>query len=310
MFNRPCTNKANITFHQLGKLAFFFAMRSCEYLKVTGERRTDALRVRNFEFRKRNRILDHSDPNLASADTITLTFEFQKNENRDDPITQSSTNDPLMCPVRAAAAVIQRLRAEGATPDTHIYQYNDDRGRKKELTGTLALSILRTFIKTIDKAYGILPSQVGLHSFRASSAMAMYMNKIPTVTIMLIGRWSSDAFILYIRKQVLEFSSNVSGLMLHNGTYHQVQKASKTTTQCPQPRIQVWALTARTSTVVRSRFGDETEQTPLSQAYMFQNLEQRDFITDVALVESPDSHLANGTQCPHRVPGQTTGTAH
>ena len=227
MVERPCTNKANVAFHSLAKLAFFFAMRSCEYLKVQGERRTDALRVRNFEFRKDQRILDHSDPNLELADTITLTFEYQKRDKRDDPVTQSKTSDPLMCPVRAAAAVIRRLREEGATPETHIYQYKDDRGRKRELSGKIALAILRDYIKTVDKLFGIPAAEVGLHSLRASSAMAMHMNGVPVYTIMLLGRWSSNAFIKYIRKQVIEFSNNVSELMILNGTYHHVQPASR-----------------------------------------------------------------------------------
>ncbi len=227
MVTQPCTNNANVAFHSLVKLAFFFAMRSCEYLKVQGERRTDALRVRNFEFRKNQRILDHSDPNLESADTITLTFEYQKNAERDDPVTQSRTSDPLVCPVRAAAEVIQRLRAEGATSDTHIYQYKDNRGKKKDLTGKVALALLRDYVKTVDKSFGIPADEIGLHSLRASAAMAMYMNGIPVYTIMLLGRWSSDAFLRYIRKQVLEFSTNVSELMILNGTYHHVQQASR-----------------------------------------------------------------------------------
>ena len=227
MVSRPCHNNANVAFHQLIKMAFFFAMRSCEYLKVTGERRTDALRVRNFVFRKNQRIMDHSDPNLECADTVTLTFEFQKRDQRDDAVTQSKTKDAIMCPVKAAAALIQRLRAEGATPDTHIYRYKDNRGKMKDLTGTVGLAILRDFVKNVDKSYGIPAGEVGLHSLRSSAAMAMYMNGVPVYTIMLLGRWSSDAFLRYIRKQVSEFSNNVSELMIKNGTYHHIQLASR-----------------------------------------------------------------------------------
>ncbi len=154
-------------------MAFFFAMGSCEYLKVTGERRTDALRVRNFVFRKNQRIMDHSDPNLECADTVTLTFEFQKRDQRDDAVTQSKTKDPILCPVKAAAALIQRLRAEGATPDTHIYRYKDNRGRMKDLTSTVGLAILRDFVKNVDKSYGSPAGKVGLHSLRSSAAMAI-----------------------------------------------------------------------------------------------------------------------------------------
>jgi hypothetical protein len=44
--------------------------------------------------------------------------------------------------------------------------------------------------------------------------MAMYLAGVPVYTIMLIGRWSSDAFLRYIRRQVQEFSAGVSRRMI------------------------------------------------------------------------------------------------
>ena len=44
--------------------------------------------------------------------------------------------------------------------------------------------------------------------------MAMYLGEFPVYTIMMIGRWSSDAFLRYIRKQVEQFSHNVLSRML------------------------------------------------------------------------------------------------
>lgn len=44
--------------------------------------------------------------------------------------------------------------------------------------------------------------------------MAMYLGRVPVVTIMLLGRWASDAFLRYIRKQVQEFSKGVSQRMV------------------------------------------------------------------------------------------------
>ena len=44
--------------------------------------------------------------------------------------------------------------------------------------------------------------------------MAMYLGECPVFMIMLIGCWSSDAFLRYIRKQVMEFSQNVAKKML------------------------------------------------------------------------------------------------
>eukprot|EP00957_Ditylum_brightwellii_P046984 3566783-Ditylum_brightwellii.AAC.2 len=48
--------------------------------------------------------------------------------------------------------------------------------------------------------------------------MAMYLTRIPAYTVMLIDRWPSDAFLLYIRKQVQDFTKDISSKMLvsHN----------------------------------------------------------------------------------------------
>ena len=46
--------------------------------------------------------------------------------------------------------------------------------------------------------------------------MAMFLDDIPVYTMMMIGRWSSDAFLRYIRKQVEQFSHNVAQRMIKN----------------------------------------------------------------------------------------------
>ena len=228
MITRQCSDPGLIAFHELANLAFFFAMRSCEYLETKGEdRRTDPIRLRNLVFRKNNRIVPHNDPNLADADNITVTFEFQKRDLRDDSVTQTKSGDPLLCPVRAAAAIVRRLQSFNANADTHIYVYKNQRGKLMNLNSKSALTHLRNFIKTVDKGWGLGELDVGLHSFRTSSAMAMYLNKIPVYTIMLLGRWSSDAFLRYIRKNVTEFSNNVSSNMIQNPVFHNIQAPSR-----------------------------------------------------------------------------------
>ncbi len=58
------------------------------------------------------------------------------------------------------------------------------------------------------------PHEVGTHLLRSGAAMEMYLGEIPIYTIMLIGRWSSDAFLRCIQKQVEQFSRNVAKKML------------------------------------------------------------------------------------------------
>jgi hypothetical protein len=50
---------------------------------------------------------------------------------------------------------------------------------------------------------GFSAKEVGTHSNHSGSAMGMFLSGTPVCTIMLMGRWSSDAFMRYIHKQVL-----------------------------------------------------------------------------------------------------------
>lgn len=233
MVSRPTENKpAQLAFQQLYLLGFFFAMRSCENFRVKGERRTHPIRLRNLVFRKNHKIVPHDSPDLALADTISITFEYQKKDERNDTVTQATTGDPLLCPVRAAAAIVQRQKSFGSTPDNFIYRFRSNATTTLDLTGAAALIQLRAFVKTQDCAgLGITPDEIGLHSARASAAMAMHLNHIPVYTIMLLGRWSSDAFLRYIRKQVEEFGHDVSKAMIQTQRFHHVQHATD-----PAPR--------------------------------------------------------------------------
>ena len=53
-----------------------------------------------------------------------------------------------------------------------------------------------------------------MHSLRVTGAQQFAGLGMDIILIMLIGRWSSDAFLRYIRKQVEQFSRNVSKNML------------------------------------------------------------------------------------------------
>jgi hypothetical protein len=52
--------------------------------------------------------------------------------------------------------------------------------------------------------------------------MGMFLAGTPVYTIMLMGRWSSDAFMRYIQKQVLSLSHGIAAKML---TYEQFYTA-------------------------------------------------------------------------------------
>jgi len=74
---------------------------------------------------------------------------------------------------------------------------------------------------------GFTAKEIGLHSARSGAAMAMYLAHVPVFTIMLLGRWSSDAFLRYIHKQVKEFSTGISAKMVQHDHFFTVPSTSK-----------------------------------------------------------------------------------
>ncbi|KAL7467245.1 hypothetical protein ACHAXS_007490, partial [Conticribra weissflogii] len=99
--------------------AFFFACCSCEYLKVpqAEKRQTDVLRLRNIRFFKKGNEWNHPDKDLEYADCLSITFEWQKKDERMDTVTQMASGNPILCPVRQWAAVIKQIRSYSGTGD-------------------------------------------------------------------------------------------------------------------------------------------------------------------------------------------------
>ncbi len=89
-------------------------------------------------------------------------------------------------------------------------------GRMEHITSKTILQHLRAACATIGSAcLKFEPHKIGTHSLRSGAATEMYLGEIPVYTIMLIGRWLSDAFLHYICKQVEQFSRNVTKRMLN-----------------------------------------------------------------------------------------------
>ncbi len=60
--------------------------------------------------------------------------------------------------------------------------------------------------------------------------MAMFIAGVPVFTIMLLGCWSSDAFLRHIQQQVQEFSKGVSDKMISNEHFFTISSVTNDTT--------------------------------------------------------------------------------
>ena len=254
---------------QLAIGAFFFACRSCEYLKVNNseKRRTDVLRLRNIRFFLGGRELDLGDQNLEYANCVSLTFEWQKKDERMDTVTQMASGDALLCPVRQWAAIAKRIRSyTGATNDTPVSAVWKN-GRIEHVTSKMMVDALEAGVAAVgyDKL-GIRKGEIGTHSIRSGAAMAMYLGECPVYTIMMIGRWSSDAFLRYIRKQVEQFSHNVSRRMLRYQYHRHIQEREPRVSHL-DPRQRNHPNNAETR---RNIAGDMTRQARLPAFSLFE----------------------------------------
>ena len=55
--------------------------------------------------------------------------------------------------------------------------------------------------------------KLGTRSIRSGAAMALFMKNTDTERIKILGRWSSDAFLVYIRPQILEWTNLMAAQM-------------------------------------------------------------------------------------------------
>jgi hypothetical protein len=141
---------------------------------------------------------------------------------RNDTISHQLSGDKIgqgeMCPVKAAIAIISRIVEYDLPPDKlrdNKINYLQFDGKGFSIPSSLILQRIRQVVASLgQELLGFTPEEVGTHSNRSGGAMGMFLAGTPVYTIMLMGRWSSDSFMRYIRKKVLSLSHGIATKML------------------------------------------------------------------------------------------------
>ena len=163
-----------------------------------------------------------------NSDFISITFELQKNNEKNDTVTQERNTDPILCPVKAWAKVIMKIRKHHKASDTTPINFIWKNNKFYQISAKDNILFLRKTVATLGhKDLGFEASEIGTHSIRSGGAMTMKLLKEEDSTIMLVGRWKSIAFMKYIRKQIQEFSTNLSSRMLEFEHFTHLPKFSK-----------------------------------------------------------------------------------
>lgn len=118
-------------------------------------------------------------------------YEFDLPSNKSDPFFEGNH------------IIIRKTQYCNIDPLSVFLKYLANRDSKFPLSSPLWVTSkgtvpTRYFFMSRMKLY--FENDVGGHSMRAGGATTLAENGVPTSLIQLIGRWSSDAFLIYIRK--------------------------------------------------------------------------------------------------------------
>ena len=148
-----------------------------------------------------------------------MTFEDQKNGLKSDSRTHRRTDDIWLCPARRLARAAMRVLRHfpGANRDVLLCSTFDPQFFTTSLvTSNFTPTFLRNTCQHFGakETFGFDPSEIGNRSLRSGAAMALFLMNHSTAKIMILGRWSSDAFLVYIQPKVLEWTNCMSQDMI------------------------------------------------------------------------------------------------
>jgi len=117
---------------------------------------------------------------LLTASSICITFESQKNGDKDQTITMHA-NRTSICPVRAWACLTLRiLNYQGASLELPVNTYKIN-NTVDILPSTEILHHIRATVDMIGvEVLGFRSKEVGCHSIRSSFAMFLYKQDVRT----------------------------------------------------------------------------------------------------------------------------------
>jgi hypothetical protein len=102
------------------------------------------------------------------------------------------------------------------------------------------------------RTFGFHPHEIGNRSIRSGATMALFLKDHSTAKIMILGRWSSNAFLVYI--QVLEWTNNMSRDMVSFNSFLDVGLYDIASASDPRVRRRTVPLNGQTSAMPIPQF--------------------------------------------------------
>ena len=199
------------------QIGLFFCLRSCEYTKTGSHRCTTQFCFWDMQFHNAAGIIpgDVLDQDFLDAWAITLFLDTQKNYIQVESTSMEATGLKHGDAVSAAARRFIYLLSNSATPNTPVCMYYTSHGStpssipSHHITRTLCAAAHKLGFQKL----GFFPHEIGSHSLRSGGAMTLHLTGVPEHTI-VIGRWRSDAFLIYLHGQITTFTQGIAAAMV------------------------------------------------------------------------------------------------
>ena len=215
-------------------------MRSCECTTTPNPGRTKTIDLLGMTFRDQDKKeVPQIMPTLPNSEYVSFNFVDQKNKEKNDSRSQRATGDPILCPVKRSASLVERIRrlVPNHSPSTTINTIFLN-GTVLELSQDYLRERLRVTCTVLGgkPVFGYDASDIGTKSLRSGAAMALFLMNHSTERIMLLGRWKPDAFLVYIRPQVLEWTNDMSRDMIRHDSFLDVAGSNQVVPDLPRTR--------------------------------------------------------------------------
>jgi hypothetical protein len=153
---------------------------------------------------------------------VTATFEDQKNGKKWDSHSQRQTAHHMLCLVKCWASIVQQIlrmlpSTTPSTPVNAIHINGNTHCSSPTVTPRTYSSLPAIYMGA--NHFGFHADKIGNKSICSGTAMVFFLAYVPTAKIMILGYWSSDAFLAYIHPQVLEWTSNMRPDMTHLNSF-------------------------------------------------------------------------------------------
>jgi hypothetical protein len=140
----------------------------------------EIVRLCNICFFQGAEQLDHNHPKLEYVVYVSVTFKRQKKNKKMkmDTITQMASRDEILCPVRAAAAIVKKIKIYSGTSKNSPVSTVSNNKIIKQVTSDHVINALQDAVGANgDAKIGFKNKIIGTLSIRSSAVMVMYLGK-------------------------------------------------------------------------------------------------------------------------------------